>query len=396
MSNPSRIRDRRRTWRSSSAAPTRPQMICQGTHDPMRPITNYVRVIDLAAPASRHTGATNNIGAGGSTTLDARHVLPAGHAAAGGRLAAVGQLARVLPHAVGLPERRGREQRDREPPQGRRQELHGPDLEPDGQGAVRQELRDQRLRERQEPHRSRRDVARRQHHGRHARSSPPTPAGRTSAASMAPAKIVQTRGGWPFFEVDVTAAKANPSDLATLVPAPAPAAGRGGAGGGAGGAGRRRSRRPALIVTTEKLGDGLYRLTTGAGSYDSVIVEFKDYVMMLEAGQSEARGARLHRGNEEAVPEQADPLRDEHASALRSHRRAAGAGGRRRDDHHAEEQRGVPRAGAQHAAHAAERHAREEPEEGEDRDRVARRRSTRTAREPSRCTTSLRRRTRTA
>ena len=37
-------------------------MVCQGTHDPMRPINNYVRVIDLAAPASRHTGATNNIG----------------------------------------------------------------------------------------------------------------------------------------------------------------------------------------------------------------------------------------------------------------------------------------------------------------------------------------------
>jgi len=41
------------------------QMNCQGTHDPMRPITNYVRVIDLAAPASRATGATNNIGPGG-------------------------------------------------------------------------------------------------------------------------------------------------------------------------------------------------------------------------------------------------------------------------------------------------------------------------------------------
>ena len=38
---------------------------------------------------------------------------------------------------------------------------------------------------------------------------------------MAPAKIVQTRGGWPFFAVDVTAAKANPPDLATLAPAPA-------------------------------------------------------------------------------------------------------------------------------------------------------------------------------
>ena len=28
------------------------QMTCQGPHDPMRPITSYVRVIDLAAPAS--------------------------------------------------------------------------------------------------------------------------------------------------------------------------------------------------------------------------------------------------------------------------------------------------------------------------------------------------------
>src|SRR5205814_5353782 len=39
-----------------------------------------------------------------------------------------------------------------------------------------------------------------------------------------------------------------------------------------------------------KLGNGLYRLTTGTGSYDSVIVEFKDYVMMLEGPQSIARG----------------------------------------------------------------------------------------------------------
>src|SRR5262245_38119290 len=44
-------------------------MNCQGTHNPMRPITNYVRVIDLTGSTSRHTGATNNIGAGGSTTV---------------------------------------------------------------------------------------------------------------------------------------------------------------------------------------------------------------------------------------------------------------------------------------------------------------------------------------
>ena len=44
-------------------------MLCQGTHDPMRPIMGYVRVIDLSAPASRHTGNTVNVGPGGSTTV---------------------------------------------------------------------------------------------------------------------------------------------------------------------------------------------------------------------------------------------------------------------------------------------------------------------------------------
>jgi glyoxylase-like metal-dependent hydrolase (beta-lactamase superfamily II) len=74
----------------------------------------------------------------------------------------------------------------------------------------------------------------------------------------------------------VTAARANPADAASIAPAPAP-----GAVGAVG--------TPAMTVTSEKLGDGLYRLTTGAGSYDSLIVEFADHLMMLEAGQSEAR-----------------------------------------------------------------------------------------------------------
>jgi len=57
-----------------------------------------------------------------------------------------------------------------------------------------------------------------------------------------------------------------------------------------------------MTVTTEKLGEGLYRLTTGPGSYDSVIVEFKDYVMMLEAGQSEARGLAYIAETKKLVP----------------------------------------------------------------------------------------------
>src|SRR5262245_31121255 len=43
-------------------------LTCRGTHDPMRPIGNYVRVIDVSAPTSRHTGTTNNPAGGGATT----------------------------------------------------------------------------------------------------------------------------------------------------------------------------------------------------------------------------------------------------------------------------------------------------------------------------------------
>ena len=43
------------------------------------------------------------------------------------------------------------------------------------------------------------------------------------------------------------------------------------------------------MVTSEVLGPGVWRLTTGGGSYDSLIIDFKDHIMMLEAGQNEAR-----------------------------------------------------------------------------------------------------------
>jgi glyoxylase-like metal-dependent hydrolase (beta-lactamase superfamily II) len=67
--------------------------------------------------------------------------------------------------------------------------------------------------------------------------------------------------------------------LASLAPQPAnPPAGPGGGG-----------QPPQLTITKEQLGEGLVRYTTGQGSYDSLIVEFDNYLMMLEAGQSQAR-----------------------------------------------------------------------------------------------------------
>ncbi|HEY4363732.1 MAG TPA: MBL fold metallo-hydrolase [Bryobacteraceae bacterium] len=255
-------------------------MTCRFTHDPMRPINNYVRVIDLTAPASRQTGATNNIGAGGSTTLTPAtlfqgitpqqadvsqpwanslefYLTPWGFlkgAAANGAIMTHrkvdGKNYTVLTWSPTVKAASGKSY------------------------TITGYVDDKNIVDRVETWLGENIMG-----DMHILAT--YTGWKDFGGVMAPAKIVETRGGWPFFEVNVTAAKADPSDVATLVPAPAPAGGRGGGGGG--------GAAPAMTVMSEKLGDGLYRLTTGAGSYDSVVVEFKNYVMMLEAGQPEAR-----------------------------------------------------------------------------------------------------------
>jgi glyoxylase-like metal-dependent hydrolase (beta-lactamase superfamily II) len=266
-------------------------MICRGTHDPMRPITNYVRVIELAPPASRHTGATNNPSGGGATTpmpgTFFQQVTP--------QQADVSQpWANSLEFYItpwgflkGAAENNATATRRRvdgksytvltwspavKAPSGKAYVINGYVNESNYVDRVETWLGDNIMGDMQV-------VA-------------AYTGWKDFGGAMAPSKIVQTRGGWPFFEVDVAAAKANPPDVATLVPrGPAPAG-----GGGQGGA------TPALTVTSEKLGDGLYRLTTGPGSYDSVIVEFKDHIMMLEAGQSEARGLAYIAETKKLIP----------------------------------------------------------------------------------------------
>jgi glyoxylase-like metal-dependent hydrolase (beta-lactamase superfamily II) len=297
-------------------------MVCRGTHDPMRPINNYVRVIDLAAPASRATGATNNQGGGGSTTVSpgtfSQQISAAQIAATTAWSPALefyltpwGFLKGAADNNATIKEKKsGHTVLTWSPavkaPSGKNYVING---YVDGKGIVDHVetwwednvMGDMHI-----------DA---------------TYTGwKDFGGVMAPAKIVQTRGGWPFFSVDVTAAKANPADLATLALPPAPAAGKGGPGGPPGGGAAKGAPAPggaakggpapgggaakggpaplapAMNVTSEKLGDGLYRLSTGAGSYDSIIVEFKDYVMMLEAGQSIARGEAYIAETKKLIP----------------------------------------------------------------------------------------------
>jgi len=257
----------------------------------MRPINNYVRVIDVTAPFSRAAGATNNIGAGGSTAvmpgMFSQQVSPqqadvsqrwtnslefyitpwgflkgaAANNATASKKKVDGKEYTVLTWSPAVKA-----------PSGKNYVINGYVDDKNIVDRVETWLEDNIMGD------------------MHILA---TYSGwKDFGGAMAPAKIVQTRGEWPFFEVAVTAAKANPADAATLIPA---AAGRGGGGGAPPAA-------APLVVTNEKLGDGIYRLTTGNGSYDSVIVEFKDYVMMLEAGQSIARGEAYIAETKKLIP----------------------------------------------------------------------------------------------
>jgi glyoxylase-like metal-dependent hydrolase (beta-lactamase superfamily II) len=267
-------------------------MSCQGTHDPMRPITNYVRVIDLMAPASRHTGATMNIGPGGSTTVAPgtffQQVTP--------QQAELSQpWANSLEFYItpwgflkGAAENNAIANRRRVDGRNYTVLTWSPAVKaPSGKNyVINGYVGDNQMVERVETW-----VGETIMGDMHILAT--YTGWKDFGGVMAPSKIVQTRGGWPFFEANVTAATANPVDLATLAPVPA-ARGGGPGGGGAPAAGGRgvpgsTVAPPALTVTSEKLGDGVFRLTTGGGSYDSLIVDFRDHIMMLEAGQNEAR-----------------------------------------------------------------------------------------------------------
>jgi glyoxylase-like metal-dependent hydrolase (beta-lactamase superfamily II) len=88
---------------------------------------------------------------------------------------------------------------------------------------------------------------------------------------MVPARIDQRTIGMQTFVATIGAALANPPDLARRMEGPPPPP----------------PPAPLPPAASEKLADGVYRIT---GGYVSMAVEFKDYVVVLEGPQNEARG----------------------------------------------------------------------------------------------------------
>jgi glyoxylase-like metal-dependent hydrolase (beta-lactamase superfamily II) len=94
-------------------------------------------------------------------------------------------------------------------------------------------------------------------------------------------------GGATTFEAWITSAIANPQDIAQLIPTPRPA-----------GSGRRNP----LVLKSEKLADGVYRISGGPGVYVALAVEMKDYMIVHEAGQSVALGEAIIAEAKRAIP----------------------------------------------------------------------------------------------
>src|SRR6266566_5431973 len=85
-----------------------------------------------------------------------------------------------------------------------------------------------------------------------------------------PSHIVQKQGGWTTLDLNVTNANANVADASLQVPDAV-----------------RSATPPPVHVVSQKLADGVWFL--GGGTHNSVLIEFKDYVAVVEAPNDENR-----------------------------------------------------------------------------------------------------------
>jgi glyoxylase-like metal-dependent hydrolase (beta-lactamase superfamily II) len=97
-----------------------------------------------------------------------------------------------------------------------------------------------------------------------------------------PTKIVQTQGGFPILELNVSEVQPN---AAANIDVPEAV---------------RSAPAPAVHVESQKLGDGVWFLA--GGTHNSVLVEFKDYVAVVEGPLDEARSLAVIAEVKKLVP----------------------------------------------------------------------------------------------
>src|SRR5262245_44536603 len=110
-----------------------------------------------------------------------------------------------------------------------------------------------------------------------------------------PGRIVQKQAGMPTFDATITAATANPSNLTALLTPPPPPA----RGGGPAAPPPAAPQAAAGPPPVEKIGDGVFKI---GGNYTSLAVDMGDHVLVVESGQSDARGLAVMAAAKQAIP----------------------------------------------------------------------------------------------
>jgi glyoxylase-like metal-dependent hydrolase (beta-lactamase superfamily II) len=111
-----------------------------------------------------------------------------------------------------------------------------------------------------------------------------------------PTRVVQKQASMPTFDATITAATPNPSNLAELLTVPPPP---GRAGGPAGPPPGAPPAAAAGAPPVEKLGDGAFKI---GGNYASLAVDMGDHILVVESGQSDARGLAVMAAAKQAIP----------------------------------------------------------------------------------------------
>ncbi len=107
---------------------------------------------------------------------------------------------------------------------------------------------------------------------------------KTFVGMMFPRHIVQKEGGFATLDLTITAAQANVEDASLQAPDVV-----------------KQAKVAPVRVESQKLADGLWWL--GGGSHNSLLVEFKDYVAVVEAPNNEARSEAVIAEVKRLVPD---------------------------------------------------------------------------------------------
>ena len=108
-----------------------------------------------------------------------------------------------------------------------------------------------------------------------------------------PTRVVQRQAGLQTFEASIESATPNPSTLAELLAPPPPAGGAVPAGA-----------QPPAAPPVQRIGDGVFKIS---GNYTSLAVDMGDHVLIVETGQSDARGMAVIAAARQAIPDK--PIR---------------------------------------------------------------------------------------